>query len=227
VRAGEFVALPGTVIGFLRPAALTFRSPTTIEWRPGANPDQPPWLLAPASLPKYHLLIEQPSGFFYAGDAHLGCYSMDGSNATFSLSAPLPRDAWVRFGGYPHWLVELNHEEHRIGNEDESALRSLLDRVVAPPYGHLTLTRYQEDSLDLFTNPERGWLMYLREPGDTGLYVAAANAEDDKDEHFRCDCGIDLEFPRSQTLPLEKAADIVKAFFRSGKLPESVSWEPQ
>ena len=103
----------------------------------------------------------------------------------------------------------------------------LLDRVVAQPHGHLVLTRYEEDSLDLFTNQERGWLMYLREPGDSGLYVAAMNDEGDSDEHFTCDCGIDLEFPRSRTLPLKKAADVVAAFFRSGTLPEFVSWEEQ
>jgi hypothetical protein len=229
LRQGEFVTFPGNVVGFLDPRSLTFQSPTTLEWKPGTKPDQPPWLLAPARAPspKYHLLIEQESGFFYAGDAHLGCYSMDGSMGQFTLSVRLPRDAWVGFGGYPHWKVTLNHEEHRIGNADERSVRSLLDRMVGQPHGHLALTRYEEDSLDLFTNKERGWLMYLREPGDSGLYVAGANDDEDADEHFTCDCGIDLEFPRSRTLPLERAADVVASFFRSGTLPKSVSWEEQ
>src|SRR5829696_5280440 len=79
VRGGEFVTLPGTVIGFLRPGALRFCSPTTVEWGPGNNREQPPWLSAPAKapFPEYHLLIEQAPGFFNAGKAHLGCHSMD------------------------------------------------------------------------------------------------------------------------------------------------------
>jgi hypothetical protein len=89
------------------------------------------------------------------------------------------------------------------------------------------MTRYEEDSLELFTNSERGWLMYIRKPGDSGLYVAAATDEEDAEEHFRCDCGIDLEFPRSHTLPLNKAAEVVTAFFRSGALPEFVAWVEQ
>jgi hypothetical protein len=173
------------------------------------------------------LLIEQEGGFFNVGDAHLGCYSMDGSMGRFTLSVRMPRDAWVRFGGYPHWKVTLNHEVHRIGSDDERLLRSLLDRMITQPLGHLALTRYEEDELDLFTNQERGWLMYLREPGDSGLYVAAANDEEDANERFTCDCGIDLEFPRSRTLPLERAASVLASFFRSGVLPESVSWEEQ
>jgi hypothetical protein len=226
-RGGEFVILPGTVIGFLHPRTLTLCSPTTIEWKPGTDRHQTPWLApARAPSPKYYLLIEHETGFFSAGDAHLGCYSMDGSMARFTLSARLPRDVWVRLGGYPHWLVTVNHSAHRIGDGDEQGLHLLLDQVVAQPNGHLSLTRYEEDSLDLFTNQERGWLMYLREPGDSGLYVAA-NDDDGPDELFTCDCGIDLEFPRSRTLPLRRAADLVAAFFRAGTLPESVSWEPQ
>src|SRR5262245_29904759 len=85
---------------------------TPIVWKPGANADRPPWLLAPqhAPMPKYHVLVEDsPAQFLYAGPAHLGCYSMDGSDATFTLAAPLQREAWVRFGGYAHWLVQVNH----------------------------------------------------------------------------------------------------------------------
>jgi hypothetical protein len=147
--------------------------------------------------------------------------------AQFTLSVRLPRDAWVRFGGFPHWKIIVNHEEHRVGSGDERSLRSLLDRMMTKSHGHLAMTRYEEDSLDLFTNEERGWLMYLREPGDSGLYVAEGNDEEDAEEHFRCDCGIDLEFPRSRTLPLQEAAAVVAAYFRSGALPEFVSWEEQ
>lgn len=228
VREGEFVTAEGVAVAFLRSNALQFHSPTTIEWRPGDNQAKPPWLLAPLKppFPKYHLLIKQPPGFFYAGDAHLGSFANDGSTATFSLYKPLPRDIWVRFGGYPHWLVDLNHEAHRLSPDDGEALDALLRRVRTLPHGHLTVTRYEEDSLHLFTNARRGWLMYLREPADSGLYVAGLVDEDDENEQFRCDCGIALEFPRSRTLPAHQAADVVAEFFRLGKLPDSVSWEP-
>jgi hypothetical protein len=226
---GEFVAVSGIVVAFLRLGGLRFSAPSTVEWRPGSREGRPPWLLDPYQrpFPRYHLLIEQPGGFFYAGEAHLGSFATDGSSATFSLREPLPRDFWVRVGGYPHWLVELNHQAHQLSPDQDQTLRALLGRLMNPPYGHLTLTRYEQDALHLFTNATRGWLMYLREPADSGLYVAGAAEEDEDEEEFRCDCGITLEFPRSRTLPARDAADLVMEFFRSGRLPESARWEPE
>jgi hypothetical protein len=87
--------------------------------------------------------------------------------------------------------------------------------------------------MHLFLNAERGWLMYLREPGDSGLYIRdPAFQRDDDDvyyqeleEDFECTCGISMTFPRSQTLPRDQAADVVREFFAArGSLPESINW---
>jgi len=128
-------------------------------------------------------------------------------------------------GGFPHWEVELNHQTYRLGRENVDGLRRLVNQVMYPNRGHIMLTRYEEDSLHLYTNETRGWLMYLREPGDSGLYLGTTCA-DDVIEEFTCECGISLEFPRSQTLPAEAAAALFEEFVRSGRLPTSVGWEP-
>jgi hypothetical protein len=85
------------------------------------------------------------------------------------------------------------------------------------------MTRYEEDSLTIYTNPSRAWLVYQREPDDSGLYL------DDPtfgvgQEHFQCLCGISLDFPARQTVSHAQAAEIARHFFAHGKLPTSRGW---
>jgi hypothetical protein len=93
-------------------------------------------------------------------------------------------------------------------------------------FSHLSMTRYEEDSLSVYTNARRGWLMYLRYPADHGVYARDLEytEEPETEERFECVCGIDLEFPASQTLPRHMALQAVVDFFRTRELPQCVHW---
>jgi hypothetical protein len=246
---GHFVVLDGAVLGFLTlrqdGPKTTFTSPTELTWRPPESYDTPgeelPWLPTDVrEIADRHLFVRPSTSqpYVYVGPAHLGSYSYrpgsDGDvEAGFSLKQKLPRELWLRFGGYAGWQVDLNHSMVHVPVDDDVAFDRLLRAALAEQSSHLIMTRYEEDSMHLFLNAERGWLMYLREPGDSGLYIRdPAFQRDDDDvyyqeleEDFECTCGISMTFPRSQTLPRDQAADVVREFFAArGSLPESINW---
>ena len=249
---GHFVVLDGAVLCFLTlrqdDPKTAFTTPTELTWRPPEPFDTPgdelPWLPKDVRETRdRHLFVRSSASqpYVYVGPAHLGSYSYrpggDGDvEAGFSLNQKLPRELWLRFGGYTGWAVELNHSTVHIPGDDDVAFDALLRIAVAEAISHLIMTRYEDDSMHLFLNPERGWLMYLREPADSGLYIrdpAFQRDSDDEDdvyyqepeEDFQCTCGISMTFPRSQTLPRDQAADVVREFFAArGALPETIDW---
>src|SRR5205085_4256599 len=141
--------------------------------------------------------------FFYAGSAHLGCIippkarkTDDDWGAYFTPDHRLPKDAWLHLGGFRGWLMTVNHKHHFIDFDDSKSFERLIKQFAKKEHSHLELTRYEEDSLTLHTNARRGWLMYLRHRGDSGLYthdkVYAGDPE--SEEFFVCACGIEMEF---------------------------------
>ena len=252
---GQFVVLPSVVLCFVT-VGQTFdephvSSPSCVVWRPklGLKPaSQDEWLPEPVrevwdrsgkqvrKLRDHHIFLRTPADdrFFYAGDAHLGSYGSTrttsgewGLAANFSLSHKLPRDVWLKLGGYPGWLVEVNHECHRVEAGDLPAFERLVGELAGQEFSHLCMTRYEEDSLTVHTNAQRGWLMYLRFPADNGVYTRdlGYSGPAESEEVFRCVCGIDLEFPTAQTLPRELAGRAAIEFFQTGRLPQCVHWE--
>src|SRR5262249_50867612 len=97
----------------------------------------------------HHVFLRTPSDerFFYAGPAHLGSYGgVPGRNGTgvaasFSLSEKLPREVWLKFGGYPGWLVEVNHHSHRVAASDLAAFKQLVNELSGQEFSHLCMTR--------------------------------------------------------------------------------------
>jgi hypothetical protein len=187
-------------------------------------------------LRNHHLFLRTPTDdlFFYAGEAHLGSYGNApvgrgryGLAANFSLSQKLPRDIWLKLGGYPGWLVEVNHEGHRVAVDDHRAFEQLVAKLTGQEFSRLCMTRYEEDSLTVHTNATRGWLMYLQFPADGGVYTRdmAYTGSPESEEVFQCACGIDLEFPTAQTIPRELAVQCALEFFRTGQLPGCVPWD--
>jgi hypothetical protein len=253
---GQFVVLPSVVLCFVTTGQTCdephVSSPSLVVWRPKlgtqrARPDDNTWLLAKVrevcdrsgpqvrKLRSHHVFVRTPddNAFFYAGDAHLGSYGSArttsgewGLAANFYLSNKLPRDMWLKMGGYPGWLVEVNHKSHHVEAGDLPAFQQLVGELPRAEFSHLCMTRYEEDSLTLHTNANRGWLMYLHEPADGGLYTYDVKYQGDPraEELFRCVCGIDLEFPARSTLPRESAMRVTEEFFVHGVLPKSVPW---
>ncbi len=245
----QFAVLPEFVLGFVTigdsPSESEMRGPSTVVWRPArldyAPSDSYPWLprdvrevtgkfIWKRAKKRQHHIFVRGSGqseFIYAGEAHLGSYGgphpgqKGDHHACFTLNTKLSREAWLQCDGYQGWQVEINHQAQIVDNEAQ--LDAVLQRIDEEEYSHLCMTRYEEDSLDIHTNSERAWLMYLREPEDCGLYLDAPGLGE-AEEHFQCGCGISLEFPASQTATRSQAAEIARSFFRDGELPSYVRW---
>jgi hypothetical protein len=179
------------------------------------------------------LRLPGDASFLYAGRAHLGRYAGPASGggpsdrqASFSLDERLPRDEWLRFGGYPGWLIEANHQSERVDKADIAAFRRLAVEIANLKFSHLYMTRYEEDSLTLFTNAYCGWLTYQRDPGDFGASGCdpISMGVGKGGESFRCTCGVELNISSGHTLPRKIAMRIAEEFFTTGELPQSVRW---
>lgn len=237
----DFVVLPKAVICLVTigdPNIAPFLpSPSSLIWK---RPDFRVWLPKKVSevwdrsqskvkrQKDHHIFLRLPENetYFYAGSAHLGSYGGQDYSASFSLNHKLPREAWLRYGGYAGWHVEVSHVSHRVEKGDLSEFRRIAEELSDQEFAHLSLTRYEEDSLTLHTNKHRGWLMYLRNPADGGLYThdLGYGGDPKANEVFRCVCGIGLDFPARQTLPRERALMVAEEFFVMGELPCSVPW---
>jgi hypothetical protein len=192
-------------------------------WKRGEPPPPKP----PRKHHQLFLRKHDEEDFIYVGPAHLGSYSMSPKKkpeADFYLESPLPRQHWLHFGGFDGWSIDTNHLERKIHQGDLPAIQDLLAAMRRVEHSPMILTRYEEDSLHLFTNTSRGWLMYLRAPDDSGLYVRNQGELGDDKEHFSCVCGIDLEYPRHRTLPRDRAMQVILDFFQTGVLPDWCEW---
>ena len=147
--------------------------------------------------------------------------------ANFSLKSRLSRADWLRFGGYAEWNIVLDHKAHQLSRIDLPAFESLLAACSAAEYGHLLMTRYEEDSLQFHKNSRRGWFLYLREPADGGICLKNTDGSPDVQEDFRCTCGIDLEVSADTTLPLDQSCEVLRQFFRTGELDKRYQWMDQ
>jgi hypothetical protein len=248
----QFVILPTAVLCMATVGDPATRphlsSPSHLVWRPRridyAPFDDRPWLPSEVrevwgpdrrKIKEHHMFLRLPSdeSFFYAGKAHLGSYTEPRSGSTpsqrsadFFLSEKVPRSVWLRLGGYPGWLIEINHRDERLDSGDLGALRQLMAELPRQEFSHLSMTRYEEDSLTLHTNVRRGWLMYKRDPEDAGLYTSdpAYTGDHQAREMFRCVCGVELDFPADQTLPRDLAMRTAEEFFTAEELPRSTHW---
>jgi hypothetical protein len=247
LRDGQFVCGEEFVLCFFSvtdvgPGAR-LQTSSTLIWRPTEThvaradfswlPEQARRPRAPKQKHDVHLLfVRRPSARIYTffGPADLGSYGVQAGEptATFSLANRVPRPIWLELGGYSGWEVEVNHAVTYVDSGDQTAFRDLLGLLTQNEYGHVSLTRYEEDSLHLHTNRQRAWLMYLREPEDTGLYLASdASPGEDEREEFRCGCGISMDFPRRRTVPISDGLAIAEAFFVSGRLSERWQWSEE
>jgi len=248
---GQFVILPEVVLCLVTLGKTTegshISSPSQLVWRPERLDYEPsdeyPWLPEKVrevydrsqsqvrKLRNHHIFLRMLSDerFFYAGLAHLDSYGRNGTvlSANFSLSEKLPRDFWLTFGGYPGWHVEVNHKSYRIAAGDLELFERLINELPHREFSHLCMTRYEEDSFSVYTNSQRGWLMYLRHPADSGVYIRDMGYEGALQavELFECTCGIDLELLANQTVPREQALQAAVEFFQTGQLPACVHWE--
>jgi hypothetical protein len=242
---GQFISSNELVLCFFDITAVgagaRLLAPSLIAWTPAAGNKQPTnwasWLPAEARKPRsatkqsnFHMIfVKRPSSpaYRFLGAAHMGSYGVsDGiAGAEFLLTNKVPRPLWIELGGYSGWRVEVNHSVAHLAADDLRGFRDLLVRASRAEFGHVCLTRYEEDSFHLHTNPRRAWVMYLREPEDPGLYLASGVPSSGPDiDEFRCVCGISLEMPKTRTTTVDDGLAIAEAYFANGRLPEKWQW---
>jgi hypothetical protein len=163
--------------------------------------------------------------FLYAGKAHLGSYSA--AQTDFTLNEKLPRNEWLRLGGYTGWLIDLHNRSERVDKGDLDSFRRHTAEIAGQEVLHLRMTRFEEGILEVHTNAGRGWLLYRRDPAEYS-FCGRDPAETDLgqgEELLRCGCcGIVLDCPADHTVPRELAIRVAEHFFTVGELPRTLSW---
>ena len=170
---------------------------------------------------------ETSSDFIYLGGAWIASYGFSSSNslgeAELQLNRKLPRDVWLRVGGYEGWSLAIDDQERRGLSEDD--VIDLATAAVEKGAGELWLTRYEEDSLTLLIEPTRTFVMYLAFPGDSGMTARDPEVTGSLDTAaFTLSNGQVDEFPYDETLPKDDALSVVQHFVRTGERAPSVMW---
>lgn len=215
-------------------------SPDSLEWWP-SDPEEYQgekvrWF-PNAVQPKYnqrnktwtkrcYMFLRQAGHWLYCGPIHQLYHQHGGagrfgekSHVGYHLEARLPYETWVAVGGYPAWKAKIAGAEQLLGLSDSAAFDEALEALPAGE-AHVELTRWKGDTLSVFLNQDRGFLMYLTEPGDSGTYVVGDESEEP--EHFSCPCcGISMEFERRFTVPRTTALSLFRAFYINGVAPEA------
>jgi hypothetical protein len=181
-----------------------------------------------------HLFVQEGEVGCYrsAGRLGLGMYSLPRDyrqqRAEFDLEPRLPRDLWVRYGGYPGWKLTLRHQERLLAAGDEAVLDACLREVRDVEDVHLSLTRYEGDGLQLLANESQAYLAYENEWGGEEV-VINRDYPDDTEEvaAFSCSCGIGLEMPLCNVISRTQGLEAVREFFVTGAQPVSVEWSDE
>ncbi len=182
---------------------------------------------------KLYLFVKKiaQESYVYIGEVFLTSYrhsnNFEECNAHFSLSTKLRQAIWLTLGRYKNWCITFNHKEYFLEFDDIHSLEKLYKDFALSESLHIELTRYEEDVLSLNLNSKNAWLMYLREPGDSGLYLKRGDEEDYTIEEFSCSCGITLGVPTYQIVSRNEGLSILKDFFKTGNLPTQYNWSEE
>jgi hypothetical protein len=175
---------------------------------------------------EHHVFLRLPAEkrFLYAGKAHLGSWSA--VEANFTLNQKLPREEWLRLGGYTGWLIDVDHRSDRVDKGDLATFRGLASETAGLEFSHLSMTRFEEDVLTVFTNARRAWLMYQLDPADCFYSGCDPDFAGDRqaEELFHCVCGIRMDCSADHAVPRDMAMRISEEFFSTGELPRTLRW---
>jgi hypothetical protein len=253
----QFAVLPRATLCFATmgdpDTGTKLLTPSKVAWKPARldyHPDDPrPWLPERltvcverdgAWLPLHHMFLRAPGDqeFIYAGIAHLPMFGEIPENgriqhsAHFFLDAKLPRELWLRLGGYADWLVCFNNTTRRFADDDVAGFEQLLAGVPTTPGNwEVTLTGYEEQRLAIQFSDKRARLSYrpLHWPKRLGDEEGVEAWDPDcpeprRREFFGKDGEIDVVYAAVRTVPRELAVRAAVEHFRTGRLPECVRW---
>lgn len=219
---------------FLTPDRFRFRPDRPYSSTVPGNDWMPEELANPVDRPPdVHLFLQEgEERFRYVGRLRLGMYTLPRDYrhqyADFDVTPRLPREQWLRYGGYPGWKLTLNHQEFLLDAADLASLDARLASLQDQEDAHLFLTRYEGDGLTLLGNPSQAYLAYQNEWGGEEVVRNPAYPEDTEEVgEFYCSCGAGLEMPLCSVVSREQGLEAVREFFASGVRPAGVEWSEE
>ena len=95
------------------------------------------------------------------------------------------------------------------------------------PFEELWVESPDGPSLSAFINGDRGWLMYLREPGDSGFHSRNPDYDGPADAQieYRLSNGQHDLYPASWALPIAEVRRALEFFERERCQPPFVVWQ--
>jgi hypothetical protein len=151
-----------------------FFSPELLYWFSAKSEWRIPELAAcrrlvriPPILHSIHLFVHQAAGqpYYYIGKGQLtgsGPQPTGSLLLLYHIEPRLPREAWLRFGGYDGWLVRIGRNEHIVPSHIDGI------RLVANQWGRISaeiqVTRYDGDLLQAVINDaDQAVVSYLKD----------------------------------------------------------------
>jgi hypothetical protein len=107
------------------------------------------------------------------------------------------------------------------------SLTELRQRLAKGTACEIWLKRGDGQALSLLVSGDRGWLMFLREPGDAGFSSRGSDAVARRRGTlpFRLSNGQVDEHPVRWTVPIEDAIRAVEHFFEHGERAPFIRWQ--
>jgi hypothetical protein len=162
----------------------------------------------------------------YLGPAQLAAYGRSGyeshGEAMFHLLGRLPREIWLRLGGFADVRVEASDV---CENVEAAAVRTAVAEVLAASAtGELRLRRWTGAALTVLFEPERAFVMELSGRGDVGsVAFDPVRSGERRPVAFTLRNGQVDEWPVESTVSRDQALDVV-AGWAEGRRTESLLW---
>lgn len=166
-----------------------------------------------------HIFLCEPESdwAFYAGRAEFVC--LNPGVVPFELiDAQLPKEVWLRFGGFDGWYVQIDASQHIVKANQPQQFALLLSQLEMET-GHLILANYEECLLTIHFNAEcawptlSGWIdgNYYQDLELEDIDAAAGDAG------FECACcGIPVSTQKCRTMAHGEAIRMAQDVFQTG-----------
>ena len=155
--------------------------------------------------------------YTYLGRGQLTCYGAfkrgeDLYHISYSLNIPITLEAWVKYGGFSHWLMVIGEKEILIRSYEEAA--SQIESLWGGENPTISLTRYEGDTLQLGINQNNEvGIVYLSAKGHA---IYSRPFDKDCDWVWFNDCE-NYSVPDQTLISREKAMAIIKSYLTTGR----------